>query len=137
MHKFECIILYPKPQASISISENISKCYHSQKRETPVVTYTSLLIYTTVRSETLIGKLFHLGLCILYKRVLEITKDMTEHNLQQSELKVFITKHSYKNLFAVVAKDDIDLNASSTTAKDYYPGTSLSMLSFPSKEVPG
>ena len=47
-----------KPQASIS--EKISKRYHSQKIETPVVTYTALLIYATVRSETPIDKLFHL-----------------------------------------------------------------------------
>ena len=85
-----------KPQ--VFISENISKLYHSQTGKTPVATYTSLLIYATVRSGTLIDKLFHLGLCILYKRVLEITKDMTEYHLQQLELnKAFIPKHSYKN----------------------------------------
>ena len=62
------------------------------------MTYTSLLIYATVRSGPLIDKLFHLGLSILYKRVLEITKDMTEYHLQQLELnKAFIPKHSYKN----------------------------------------
>ena len=70
-----------KPQASIS--ENISKCYNSQKRETLVVAYTSLLIYATVSSETLIDKLFHLKFCIPYKRVLKITRVMTEYNLQQ------------------------------------------------------
>ena len=73
----------PRTKPQVFISENISKRYHSQERETPVVTYTSLLIYATVRSETLIDKLFHLGLYILYKRVLEITKDMTEYHLQQ------------------------------------------------------
>ena len=54
-----------KPQTSIS--ENISKRYQSQKREIPVITYTSFWIYVTVISETLIDKLFDLGLCIPYR----------------------------------------------------------------------
>ena len=54
-----------KPQASIS--ENIPKRYHSQKREIPVITYTLFSIYVTVISETLIDKLFDLGLCIPYR----------------------------------------------------------------------
>ena len=60
---------------------------------------------------------------------------MTEYNLQQSELKKVFPKHSYKNLCTVIAKDNIDLNASSTTAKNHYHGACLPMLGFPSKEV--
>ena len=124
-------IPWTKPQASIS--KNMSKRCHSQNTETPVVTSTSILIYATVRSEILIDKLFHLGLCIPYKRILEITKDMTEYNLRQFKLnKVFIPEHSYKNLFTVIIKDNL-----LTAAKNHCHGTGLSMLSFPSKELPG
>ena len=92
----------------------------------------------TVKSETLNGKLFDHGLCVPYKRVLEITKDMTENNLQQFELnKVCIPKLSFKNLVTFIAKDNINLNASSTISKNHYHGTNLSMLSFTFKNVPG
>ena len=58
---------------------------------------------------------------------------MTEYNLQQFKLNtVFIPKHSYENLFTVIIK-----NNSLTAAKNHCHGTGLSMLSFPSKELPG
>ena len=57
----------PRLKPQTSISENISKRYQSQKREIPVITYTSFWIYVTVISETLIDKLFDLGLCIPYR----------------------------------------------------------------------
>ena len=42
---------------------------------------------------------------------------MAEYNLKQFDIdKVFISKHAYKNVFTVLAKVNIDLNASSTTA---------------------
>ena len=85
----------PKTKPQASISENISKRYHSQKRKIPVITYISFSIYVTVRSETLIDKLFDLELCIPYEQVLEITEYnfMTEYSFQQFELKkVFISK---------------------------------------------
>ena len=50
--------------------------YPSRMRETPVLIYISLLIYATVRSRVLIEKLFHLGICIPYQRVLGITKHL-------------------------------------------------------------
>ena len=106
-------------------------------RETPVVIYNSLKIHATVRSENLINKLYSIGLCIPYKRVLEITKNMAEYNLKQFDIaKVFIPKHAYKNLFTVLANDNIDLNASSTMATKHYHGTSMTMLHFPTINTP-
>ena len=106
-------------------------------RETPVVIYNSLKIYATVRSENLINKLYSLGLCIPYKRVLEITKNMAEYNLKQFDIdKDFITKIAYKNVFTVLAKDNIDLNVSSTSATNHCHGTSMTMLHFPTINAP-
>ena len=45
--------------------ENTVKSYHSKKRETPVVIYTSLKIYSTVRSKTLIEHFFYRYMCFL------------------------------------------------------------------------
>ena len=85
----------------------------------------------------MIDKFFSLGMCIPYKRVLEITKDISDYNLMQYEIdNVFIPKQSQGNVFSVIAKDNIDLNASSTTAKSHYHGTSMSLLNFPTRENP-
>ena len=90
-----------------------------------------------MRSENLINKLYSLGLCISYKRVLEITKNMAEYNLKQFDIdKVFIPKYAYKNVYTVLAKDNIYLNASSTTATNHYHGTSMKIMHFPRINAP-
>ena len=71
-----------RPTENDEVKPNSGTIYHSKMRETPVVIYILLKIYATVRSENLISKLFSLGLCIPYKRVLEITKNMAEYNLK-------------------------------------------------------
>ena len=102
-----------RPTENDEVKPNSETIYYSKMRETPVVICNSLKIYATVRSENLINKLYSLGLCIPYKRVLEITKNMAEYNLKQFDIdKIFIPKHAYKNVFTVLAKDNIDLNAS-------------------------
>ena len=63
---------------------------------------------------------------------------MTEYNLKHFDIdKVFIPKDAYKNVFTILAKDNIDLNASSTTATNHYHGTSMTMLYFPTINAPG
>ena len=119
-----------RPTENDEVKPNSETIYHSKMRETPVVIYNSLKIYATVRSENLISKLYSLRLCIPYIRVLEITKNMAEYNLKQFDIdKVFIPKHAYKN-FIVLAKDNIDLNASSTTAANHDHGTNYDNVAF-------
>ena len=63
---------------------------------------------------------------------------MAEYNLKQFDIdKVFIPKHAYKNAFTVLAKDNIDLNASSTTTTNHYLRTSMTMLHSPTINAPG
>ena len=65
----------PPRKKSVDKSKTIPLTkYHSTERETPVAIYLALKIFARVRSETLIERLFHLGICIPYKRVLQITK---------------------------------------------------------------
>ena len=75
-----------RPTENDEVKPNSETNYHSKMRETPVVIYNSLKIYATVRSENLINKLYSLGLCIPYKSVLEITKNMAEYNLNQFDI---------------------------------------------------
>ena len=139
LYNFKPRIKYlTRPTENNEVKPNSETIYHSKMRETPVVIYNSLKIYATVRSEILINKLYSLGLCIRYKRALEITKNMAEYNLKQFDIdKIFIPKHPYKNAFTVLAKDNIDLNASSTTATNHYHGTTMTVLHFPTINAPG
>ena len=45
-----------------------------KKKETPVALYSTLKIYGTFRSKTVINHFFNLGLCLSYDRILEFTK---------------------------------------------------------------
>ena len=117
---------------------NFKKVYHRQHRETPVCLYNSPKSYANLRSESLINRLFTLGICVPYKRVSEITKDISHSFLRQFEIhKVFLPTSSRKNIFTVIAKDNIDLNASSSTASSHYHGTCMSLLQFPTTDNKG
>ena len=100
--------------------------------------YNTLKIYATVRSKTLINHLFDIGLCIPYKRLLEITKQIYGGLMKSFErYKTFVPNHLRKGIFTVLVKDNIDINAMSTFVTGHYHGTSLSFLQFPTHENQG
>ena len=112
--------------------------HNSSSRETPFVIYTSLKIYATFSSRALIDKFFQLGICVSYTRVLEIMKYLYEKLRSSfSTHNTFIPHILRKDLFTVLAKDNIDKNAASTHAKSHYHGTSISILQFPTSEFRG
>ena len=105
---------------------------HSKDRETPIMLYNSLKLYTgTNRSRDLIDHFFHLGLCVSYDRILEITKDMYE-NLRMSYFNhnCFFPNTLRKNDFTVLLKDNIDVNARSNFVSSHYHWTSISIVQF-------
>ena len=109
------------------------KCY-----ETPLPTYISLKMYATVRSKSLIDSLFSLGICLPYKRILDITKEIAEKELKKYELNgCFIPHNTILNIPTIIAKDNIDLNARSTIVKSHFHGISMSVLQIPSRFNPG
>ena len=119
-------------------SSNTSAHYKDQKRETPVVVYNTLKIYSTVRSRTLIDHLFSIGLCMPYKRLLDVTKQLYDEMMKSFENnKMFIPNHLRKGLFIVLVKDNLDQNTRSTFVNAHYHGTSISILQFPTKDKPG
>ena len=75
--------------------------------------------------------LFNFGLCISYKRVLEISKNIYE-NLRESyeNNKFFFLNILKMGLFTVMLKDNIDLNSKSNFVQWHYQGTSRSMIQF-------
>ena len=57
---------------------NLDNRHHDKEKETSINIYVELKLYSTVRSQTLINCLFQLGICILYDRILSITKSLYE-----------------------------------------------------------
>ena len=75
--------------------------------------------------------------CLTYDRLLDITKNISDYCLRQYEHdKVFLPKQLKKNVYTVIPKDNIDLNATSTTSTWHYHSTSMSVLQFPTDENP-
>ena len=59
--------------------------YKDKARETLFMMYNTLKIYSTARSKTLINRLFDIGLCVPYKRLLGITKQLYEGLMESFE----------------------------------------------------
>ena len=85
---------------------------HSKSHETPVPTYIGLKLNATVRPKTLLDKFFHLGICISYDRVLDISNSIAFSMLQKYEQnqKVFVPNLRRLELLTIIAKDNIDFN---------------------------
>ena len=134
-------------QASLTISQLIlanfkqssrsSKAQYSRNircRETPVQIYTSLKLYSSIRSRNLIDHLFKLGICSSYDRILEITKSLSDNMTSQYVRDgAFCPSNLKKNVFTMMAKDNCDLNAASSTATMHYHGTSITVMQCPNE----
>ena len=93
--------------------------------------YNSLKLYGTVRLKVIIGNFFHLGLCVSYDRVLELTKEFADSLVNGYNVNgVFCPKTLKTGVFTIIAKDNIDHNARSTTATKHYHGTRMTAMQF-------
>ena len=106
---------------------------HDQSKETPFPLYVAIKIYSHNRSKTMINWLhFCASISISYNRLLNITQDLANRILHQNKRDgVFIPCNLKKNIFTIIAKDNIDYNARSTTATKHYHGTFFSIFQFP------
>ena len=123
-------------QSALTISQIITREYrkrwdnhqsttrlHLKARETPVPIYIGLKLYTTVRSRTLIDKLFHLGICVSYARVLDICDSISSLMLEKYEKeKVFVPQMLKLNVFTIIAK--------STKVSRHFHGISMTLMQF-------
>ena len=74
---------------------------------------------------------------ISYQRVFDITKNLYDLQRRQYERDgVLVPCVMRKNVFTILAKDNIDLNARSIDAKSDYHGTSFSGLQYHNQENP-
>ena len=79
-----------------------------------------------------------IGIYVFYDRILELIQNIYEH-LPESyyNRNCFFPKILKQDIFTIMMKDNIDMNARSTFIKSHYHGTSLSIVQFPTNENPG
>ena len=103
---------------------------HSEYRETPLPIYLGTMIHAMTRKRDIIDKLYRLGLSISCDRVLQLSTDLANAVIQQYENEGVVCPPSLrKGVFTTSAVDNIDHNPSSTTARDSFHGTAISLTS--------
>ena len=118
MIAFNSVKIYSVPKSVVQ---------HSEDRETPVPIYLGLMIHAMTRKRDIIDKLHKLGLSISYDRVLQLSTNLANAVCQQYEDDGVVCPPGLrKNVFTILAVDNIDHNPSSTTARDSFHGTAIS-----------
>ena len=142
-----------EPQAALTISQLLQfnssfRCpssvtvptstYHSTEREPPLMLYLGLLLHAKTRKRGLIDKLYDLGLCLSYDRILAISTAMRNSVSARFEYENVVCPPKLRfSLFTTAAVDNIDHNASSTTAKGSLHGMGISLFQHPSENSTG
>lgn len=108
---------------------------HNRKRESPLPIYVGLKIHGLTRGRNLIDTLFNLGLCISYDRVLGISTDVANAVCDRFERDGVVCPPVLRNgLFTTAGYDNIDHNPSSTTSRDSFHGTAISLIQHPTND---
>ena len=111
---------------------------HSQQRETPLPIYLSIMLHTKTRKRDLVDTLLNLGLCISYDRVLNISTELGDKICYHYEQEKALCPPELKGgLFTSAAVDNIDHNPSSTTSRDSFHGTGISLFQHPDENCSG
>ena len=106
---------------------------HLKNRETPLPLYFGLKLMT-MRAKAIIQKLLLLGICISYDRCLDIYNNKAVFILEKFDNDGVFTGNSRKNLFTIIAKDNVDVNSKSTKVGQHYHGISMTIMQFLSNE---
>ena len=106
---------------------------HHKKCETPLPIYVGLKLMT-MRAKAIIQKLFLLGICVSYDRCLDICNNIAVSMLKKFDNDRVFTRNSRKNLFTIIAKDNIDVNSKSTKVGQHYHVISMTIMQFLSNE---
>ena len=120
---FNCHIRRREGSCSIS---------HLQKRETPLPLYLGVMIHAKTRKREIVETLYDLGLSVSYQRVLAVSTEEGNHVCEQFKAdKVVCPPKLRYGLTTGGEIDNIDHDPSSTTAKDSFHGTSISLSQQP------
>jgi len=106
-----------------------AKIRHNLSRETPLSLYLALMLHAETRKRDLVDKLFHLGLCVSYDRVLQVSANLANRICARFEVVSGICPPPLRaGLFITAAMDNIDHNPGSATAVDAFHGTGISLV---------
>ena len=98
---------YKKQSKIVQTSETLlANRRHLKKREIPLPLYVGLKLMN-MRVKTIIQKLFLLCICISYDRCLDICHNIAVYMLEKFDNDCVFTGNFRKNLFTVIAKDNI------------------------------
>lgn len=105
---------------------------HSLSREPPLPLYLGLSLHSLTRSKNLIIKLYQMGLCVSYDRIMEIEEWLAISVSKRFKEDGCVTPVCMKKgLFCVGGLDNLDHNPTSTTAASSFHGTAISIFQFP------
>ena len=105
---------------------------HSSTQETPVPTYLGLMLHAHTRKRELVDRLYPSGMSISYDRVLRLSAQMGISVCEQFHREHVVCPPKLRgNVFTTAAVDNIDHNPSSTTSKESFHGTGISLLQHP------
>ena len=111
---------------------------HTIAQETPVPTYIGLMLHAQTRKRELVDRFSHLGLSISHDRILRLTAQMGSSVCEQFNRDQVVCSPKLRgNIFTTAAVDNIDHNPSSTTAKESFHGTGISLFQHPTFEGEG
>ena len=98
---------------------------HSKDGEPPLPVHLGLRIYSRTRQSKLIDEMFRLGLSVSYDRV---------HEIENTMVRSLCTKFDQEG---TAAYDNLDHDPSSTTAKEAFHGTGISIFQHPDDQNTG
>lgn len=111
---------------------------HNRNKETPLPIYIGLSIHAKTRSLDLVDSFYDLGFSVSYDRVLAISTDLGNSVCKRFKIEQVVCPTSLrKGLFTTAAVENIDHNPSSTTSKDSFHGTGISLFQHFSNQLPG
>ncbi|CAC5399642.1 unnamed protein product [Mytilus coruscus] len=111
---------------------------HAKSRETPSHMYLGIVIHCQTRKRELIDKMYKVGLSVSYDRILSVSASLTNTLCKQYQEDGYVCPPSLRiGLFTTAAVDNIDHNPSSTTAKDSFHGTGISLFQHVTSQMNG
>ena len=111
---------------------------HSKDRELPLPVHLGLRTYSQTRQSKLIDEMFRLGLSVSYDRVLKIENTIVRSLCTEFDEEGVVCPPNLKNsVFTMAAYDNLDHDPSSTTAKEAFHGTGISIFQHPDDQNTG
>ena len=103
-----------------------------------ILVHSALKIHAVTRSRNLIDALFNQGMCISYDCLLNLTSDICNAICEQFREDGAVCPPKLRcGVHTSATVDNIDYNSTSSTAKDSFHGTGISLIQHPSSVSQG